>query len=170
MKVQFNKKTIIIVLIITAIILAIILGLIFFINWQGKKPIRIVEKFIIAIQEDDTKALEKLFDTKGFFAWQECNGKIGGFEEEYNKIKDNELKQMIKDYTGDNNIKEIYRELVGGIDSNISLTGEPTMEKIAPSMYEVTVKLKAKIYGDTRTQKVKYIVYKNKMVYGTPCS
>lgn len=171
MKVQFNKKTIIIVL----IIVAVIVGLVFFIKWQKEKPIRIVKEFINAAQKEDIKTLEKLFDTKGFFAWEECDEDIDDFKEEYEKIDDNELKDMVKDYTGHDNIKEVCSSLVSEIDYinytsdesvEISISGEPKMEKIAPNMYEITVKLKAEGYS---TEKMKFIVYKNKIIHDEWC-
>lgn len=176
MKIEFNKKTVIIALSIIVVIIAVIVGLVFFIQWQSKKPIRIVKKFITVSQEDDTKALEELFDTKGFFAWTNCDENPNDFEEEYKKINDNELKDMVKDYTGHDNIKEVCSDLVSEIeymnyDSDesvkISIVGEPKMKKIASNMYEVTVKLKSN--GEKENTKMKFIVYKNKIIYDEFC-
>lgn len=176
MKVQFNKKTIIITLIIVLSIVAIIAGLIFFIKWQSEKPIRIVKKFITIAQENDTEALEKLFDTKGFFAWSNCDENPDDFKEEYKKIDDDELKDMVKDYTGHDNINEVCSSLVTEIDYinysseesvKISISGKPKIKKIAPNMYEVTVKLKAD--GYTEDEEMKFIVYKNKIIYDEWC-
>lgn len=170
MKVKFSKKTIIIALIIALIII----GLIFFINWQTKRPIRIVKNFITAAQENDTKTLEELFDTKGFFAWMECDEELDDFKEEYKKINDNELKDMVKDYTGHDNmvcsslVREIdFMNYVSDESAEISILGKPKMEKIAPSMYEVTVNLKAD--GYTEEYKMKFIVYKNKIINDEWC-
>lgn len=163
---KVNKKFIIIVL----IIVAVIVGLIFFINWQSKKPIRIAKEFINASIENNTETLDKLFDAKGFAAWFECDEDPDEFKEKYDSIDDDKVEKIVKDYFGN---KEAYTILWDQIDytnyvsdgtAEFSIVGEPEMEKIAPNMYEVKAKLKIKEDGETYTEKLEFIVYKNKII------
>lgn len=159
-----KKKILKIGFLVLAIILVIVM-IVFLVKWVKKSPIRVVEKFIEASEDEDIEKLEKLFDFKGFVAWNECDEKVSKFKDEYKKTEDDDIDDLLEEWGYDDRSDYLESMLYGGAD--LEIKGEPTSNKKDNGIYKVKAKIKVDDDGYKFTETWEFIIYKNKVIYCT---
>lgn len=159
-----DKKKLIKVGIIVVIIIIVIALTVVTVSWIQKEPIRVVKKFITAVENDNYSKLEKAIDLNGWYAWHKSKKDIDEFFEEYKNVSEDDIDELIEEYGYSDRESVIESFLYDGDNVTYKIINEPTIKKIGKDLYKVRAKLKINDDGYKFNEKWEFIIYRNKIV------
>ncbi len=167
-----NKKVVKIIIIV-AIVAVVIALVIFGFFWIKNAPKRLVKNFISEMEGGDINKIEKMFDFKGWYAWDECDYDADSFKETYDDATDEDVEERLQEYFASSDdvdtLKERYLKDTMYGDDNVEYTvsKNPTIKKLGKNLYSVKTQIKIDDDGYDFKETWCFIIYKNKIIYAT---
>lgn len=149
------------------VVVAIVAAVVIFMMMNTGNPEKTMEAYLKAMSSGDSEELLKITDLKGAAAWEKCNGKPEKFEEEYNKISDENAKKY------EEQLKSVFSSatsLLKSLGTSYTMETE-SIEKpveLGKNLYRVNAKVKIKmsIFGINQEQEKdeSIVVYNGKFI------
>ena len=152
-KQNWFKAHLVVCIISIVVVIAAVVGIVLLVNNNGgQSPEKVIETYVAAMQEGNVDKIMSMTDVKGACAWAKCGRDASKFEEEYNKISDEDAKSY--ESTTKSGLEAAIGMLkaFGGVEMSINSIEKP--EELAKNLYKVkaNVKMKVSVFGVNQEQ------------------
>ena len=166
-KTNWFKSHMAVCIISAVVVIAAVVAIVLLVgNKGGQSPEDVVRTYVAAMQEGNTDKIMNITDVKGACAWAKCGQDASKFEDEYNKISDEDAKSYEKTArTGLDTAMGLLKTF-GGVEMSINNIEKP--EEMAKNLFKVkaTVKMKVSVFGvdQEQDQEMSLVVYNGRFI------
>ena len=133
-------------------IVAVVVAIVLLTGKGGQSPEKVMETYIEAMKEGNVDKIMNITDLKGVYAWSKCGRDASKFEETYNSISDDDVKNYESTARSGLDAAIGMLKSFGSLEMSINNMDKPV--ELAKNLYKIkaNVKMKVSVFGVNQEQ------------------
>lgn len=155
-------NTVLCAVIAIVVIAAIVAGVYFLVVNKSGNPEEVAKKYVEAMNEGSADKIIEITDAKAALAWKNCDGDIEKFEEELNKVNDEDANSYKDELKNSLDQAMAMLKAFGGVTLELNNVEKPV--DMGKGIYKVTANVKMAVFGQEQEQDINLATYNGKYI------
>lgn len=155
-------NTVLYAVIAVVVIAAIVAGIYFLVVNNSGNAEEVAKKYVEAMNEGSADKIIEITDEKAALAWKNCDGDVEKFEEELNKVNEEDANSYKDELKNSLDQAMAMLKAFGGVTLELNKVEKP--EDMGKGIYKVTANVKMSVFGQEQDQDINLATYKGKYI------